>query len=68
MMPRLNKRQVELVAEFVKDLGLVSIASLVIPSLTGAKNLDTVELVVGIAVTSACLVFSITILAKRGRA
>lgn len=60
-----NRSQIDRISEILGNLGLVTVASLILPSITDATY-EPIMIVSGIIITSICFISSITLL-KGGR-
>lgn len=64
LVPELNDKQLNRLSEFLSNLSLLVVASLVIPNVLGPNKPNIFEIIDGIIITILLLSFSIILLRK----
>lgn len=64
-LPKFNDIQLDRLSEIAGNLSLLFLATMVIPILTGEKQVDILLLILGIIMTFGSLVFSLLIIKRK---
>lgn len=64
ILPELSSKQLDRLSEFVSNLALVIIASLVLPNIFGPQKTNILELVLGCILTTVLLSLSMVFIRK----
>ena len=62
VIPELNNRQLDRLSEFLANLSIVIVASLIIPNVFNVDKLNLFELVLGVVFTLSLLITSLVVL------
>lgn len=65
IIPKLNNKQLDRLSEFSSNTALLSVASLIIPNVFGIDRPNILELILGLVLTAAFLLISLTLINKR---
>jgi len=64
-MAKLNNKQLQQLAEFMANLGLVFFASVITPLFTKVDNVNPYNIVLGLGAALVCLFISLSLLTKK---
>lgn len=64
IIPELNDKQLDRLSEFLSNLSLVSVASLVIPNIFRVDKFNVFDLTLGLVLTAAFLLLSMILIRK----